>query len=138
PDNVDGQIGVPDGVEDGTGEIPITPVAPPAATPPAINNWAEVMPEYIGGEDAMFAFIRNNLVYPPIERENGIGGNAIVSFVVNEDGHVSDLKTSRATTRNFQRASEEVIAKMPKFRPGRQGDRPVKVRLTVPRKFVSQ
>src|SRR5690606_24657886 len=46
PDNVDGQIGVPDGVEDGTGEIPITPVAPPAATPPAINNWAEVMPEY--------------------------------------------------------------------------------------------
>ncbi|HEY0261870.1 MAG TPA: energy transducer TonB, partial [Chitinophagales bacterium] len=132
-----GQIGVPEGVDGGVNTIPnLVPVAPtPSPTP---VPWAEVMPEFIGGESAMMSFIKNRLEFPVVERENGISGNVIVSFVVNEDGSVSDIKTLKATTKNFQRASEDVVAQFPKFKPGKQGDKPVKVRMTIPIKFVAE
>lgn len=132
--SVGGKIGTPEGVEGGVTTIPnLVPTAPT----PKIEGWAEIMPEFMGGENAMMKFIQGNLDYPIVERENGISGNAIVSFVVNEDGSVSDIKTVKSTTKGFQRASEEVVAKFPRFKPGMQGNKPVKVRLTIPIKFVT-
>ena len=133
----DAPIGTPDGKEGGTGILPPTPVSPPTITPPSIVNYAEEMPEFIGGESAMMEFIRNHVEYPYIEQENGISGMVAVSFVVNEDGSVSNVEGIKSTTNNFKKASENVVAKFPKFKPGRQGGRAVKVRMSIPIKFIA-
>lgn len=136
PTGEPGALGTPDGVEGGTAVIPIPIAVAPA--PPTIVPWAEVMPEFIGGESAMLEFIRNNVYFPNMERENGVSGTAIVSFVINEDGSVSNVEAVKATTGNFKRESEKVVARMPKWKPGRQGGRAVKVRQSIPIKFVAQ
>lgn len=133
----DGALGTPDGEEGGTGIIPSTPTLPPAIAPPSIVNFAEEMPEFIGGESAMMEFIRTHVEYPYIEQENGMSGMVAVSFVVNEDGSVSNVEGIKSTTNNFKKASEKVVAQFPKFKPGRQGGRAVKVRMSIPIKFVA-
>lgn len=133
----EGALGTPEGVEGGMGIIPPTPVAPLTIAPPTIMDFAEEMPEFIGGESAMMEFIRNHVEYPYIEQENGISGTVAVSFVVNEDGSVSNVEGIKSTTNNFKKASEKVVAQFPKFKPGKQGGRAVKVRMSIPIKFVA-
>ena len=133
----DGPIGVPTGEVGGSGAIVVAPEQP-EVTPPTIRDWVEQMPEFPGGEEALLRFIKNHLEYPAREREEGISGSAIVSFVVDENGQVVNVEAVRSTTRGFKNSSESVVAQLPKFRPGKQSGKTVRVRLSVPIKFQTQ
>jgi protein TonB len=134
-----GPIGVPDGEVGGAGPIDVVVVAKPdIVTPPTVLLFAEEMPEFPGGEEALLRFIKNHLEYPAREREEGISGTAIVSFVVDENGQVINVTAVRSSTRGFKSSSEEVVAQLPKFKPGRQSGKNVKVRMSVPIKFQTQ
>ena len=134
-----GPIGVPNGEIGGAGPIDVVVAAKPEViTPPTILSFAEEMPEFPGGEEALLRFIKVNLEYPAREREEGISGSAIVSFVVDENGQVINVTAVRSSTRGFKSSSEEVVAQLPKFKPGRQSGKNVKVRMSVPIKFQTQ
>ena len=93
---------------------------------------AEIMPEFEGGEEALMRFLANNIEYPEFERENLIDGKNAVRFVVNENGSVSNVEVVRKSTSGFDKESIRVVSLLPKFKPGKQGGRNVKVRMVVP------
>jgi hypothetical protein len=64
------------------------------------------MPEFPGGEEALLRFIKNHLEYPAREREEGISGTAIVSFVVDENGQVVNVEAVRF---NYKRLQEVLL-----------------------------
>ncbi len=134
-----GPIGVPTGVEGGAGPIDVVVEhKPEIVVPPTILAFAEEMPEFPGGETALLRYIKDHLEYPAREREEGISGTAIVSFVVDENGQVINVTAVRSSTRGFKSSSEEVVAQLPKFKPGKQSGKNVKVRMSVPIKFQTQ
>lgn len=134
-----GPIGIPTGEVGGAGPIEIVvPKQPDIVQPPVIRDWVEEMPEFPGGEEALLRYIKTHLEYPAREREEGISGTAIVSFVVDENGQVVNVNAIRSTTRGFKSSSEGVVAQLPKFKPGKQSGKNVKVRMSVPIKFQTQ
>jgi protein TonB len=122
------------GTEKGTGIIDIH-VASLSAKESEPVNWAEIMPEYPGGENALMNFLRNHLNYPLYEKENDIQGKAIVSFVIDEKGRVNDVKVVRGVSRGIDNESLRVIRLLPNFTPGMQSGHTVKVRYVIPLDF---
>ena len=129
-----GTKGETPGLENGTAPTLEMHVAAPAKESEPLS-WAQIMPEFPGGEDAMMTFIRNNLRYPSYENEMGIQGKAIVGFVVDEKGKISDVKVVRSVSRGIDQESMRVIKLLPTFSPGMQGGRPVKVKFIIPMDF---
>lgn len=80
----------------------------------------------------MYSFISRHIQYPERERELGVEGKAIISFVVSPEGEITQIKTLRADSKGFSRESERVIGLLPNFIPGQQGGRKVYVRLAIP------
>ena len=96
----------------------------------------EQMPEFPGGgEGALIAYIAKNTKYPAMARENNIEGTVFISFVVEKDGSVSDVKILRGIGGGCDEEAKRVIKNLPNFAPGRQNGRPVRVQFNVPVKF---
>ena len=94
------------------------------------------MPEFPGGTFAMLDFMRSNLNYPDQAKEKGIQGRAIVSFIVNEDGHLSDFRIDRSTdNEELDNEAVRMAKSMPNWKPGSQAGKPVKVRYQLPVNF---
>ena len=98
----------------------------------------EEMPEFPGGEAALHKYIAQSIKYPVIAQENGIQGRVYVSFVINQKGEVTDIKIARGVDPALDKEAMRVISKMPKWKPGKQRGKPVKVSFTVPINFVLQ
>lgn len=99
----------------------------------------EKMPEFPGGTQAMFRFISDNLKYPVIAQENGIQGRVICEFVINKDGSIADLKVVRsAGDPSLDKEAIRLVKLMPKWKPGKQRDKVVRVKYTVPINFKLQ
>lgn len=98
----------------------------------------EQMPEFPGGELEMQKFIVKNIIYPQVERENGISGTVHVSFVVDKDGHINDVKVLRGVNGgpNCDKEAVRVIKSMPQWKGGKQNGRGVPVQINVPIRFV--
>ncbi len=96
---------------------------------------AEVMPEFPGGEDALFSFLSKNLRYPMFERENGITGVVFVSFVVNSTGEIDQIEILRSPSSGFNEEVIRVVKKMPVWKAGIQGGQKVPVRFKLPVRF---
>ncbi len=96
---------------------------------------AEIMPEFPGGEKALLSYLANNVKYPLIAQENGIQGRVYVSFVVDEQGNVFDTEIIRGVDFSLDNEALRVVREMPKWKPGRQGGKAVKVRYFVPVRF---
>ncbi len=86
-------------------------------------------------ETKMLQFIYSNIKYPKFARENGIEGTAYVHFIVDENGNLSNIKCIRGLSKDISQECERVIRSMPKWEPGKQDGRNVKVRSTIPIKF---
>lgn len=95
----------------------------------------EQQPEFTGGYDAMTAFLRDNIKYPEQALKNGESGTVYVSMIINQDGTVSDAKVLRGVSQSIDAEAVRVISIMPRWKPGMQNGRPVKVRFNVPIKF---
>lgn len=100
--------------------------------------YAEEMPVFPGGEAALLSYIAKNVKYPSVAQENGIQGKVNVTFVVNTDGSVSNARVVRAVDPNLDKEALRVVMALPKWKPGKQGGKPVRVSYTVPINFVLQ
>ena len=127
----EGQKGEKPGVKDG--DIGINVVQPPKDIPTL--SVAEFMPEFPGGESALLAFIRNHINYPDYENTMGIQGKAVVGFVVDEYGKVTNVRMLKSVSRGIDRESMRVIQSLPAFKPGMQSGRNVRVSYVVPLDF---
>ena len=98
----------------------------------------EKMPEFPGGMAACLKFLSNNIKYPTISQENGVQGKVIVQFVVNKDGSIVDPVVVRSVDPYLDKEALRVISMMPKWSPGMQRGKPVRVKYTVPVTFRLQ
>ncbi|MDA3880098.1 MAG: energy transducer TonB [Prolixibacteraceae bacterium] len=98
----------------------------------------EEMPVFPGGELALRRWISNNIDYPVIAAENGIQGKVYVTFVVDKDGSVSDARIARGVDPSIDKEALRVVNSLPKWKPGKQRGKPVRVSYTVPINFQLQ
>jgi periplasmic protein TonB len=98
----------------------------------------EDMPEFPGGELALRQFIANSIKYPVIAQENGIQGRVYVTFVVDADGSVSNPRIARGVDPSLDKEALRVVSLLPKWKPGKQRGKPVRVSYTVPINFQLQ
>ena len=99
----------------------------------------ESMPEFPGGQQALFKYLGDNVKYPVIAQENGIQGRVICQFVVNKDGSIVDIEVVRSGgDPSLDKEAVRVIKSMPKWKPGKQRGKPVRVKFTLPVNFKLQ
>ena len=120
-------------------------IAPPVEAPveeeeeEVVFVVVESMPEFPGGAQAMMRYIAENIKYPVIAQENGIQGRVICQFVVEKDGKVSDIQVVRSSGEaSLDKEAQRVIGSMPKWKPGKQRGKPVRVKYTLPVNFRLQ
>ncbi len=120
---------------------------PPMAAPgPAVedgdeNDIFEVVeqnPSFPGGEAELMKWLHKNLKYPPVAQENGIQGKVYIQFVVNKDGSIVDPKIIRSADASLDKEAMRVVQAMPKWTPGKQRGKAVRVRFTLPVTFRLQ
>jgi protein TonB len=98
----------------------------------------ENMPEFPGGELALRKFISSAIKYPSIAQENGIQGKVFVNFVVDRDGRISNAKIARGVDPSIDKEALRVVMTLPKWKPGMQRGKTVRVSYTVPISFQLQ
>lgn len=93
----------------------------------------EEKPKFNGGDANEFSkWVSNHIEYPEIARENGVSGRVMLQFVVNPDGSISNVKVLRGVEESLDKEAVRVVSSSPKWSPGRQRDRAVKVTYTFP------
>ena len=99
----------------------------------------ETMPEFPGGQQALFKYLSENVKYPVIAQENGIQGRVICQFVVNKDGSIVEVEVVRSGgDASLDKEAVRVIKSMPKWKPGKQRGKAVRAKYTVPVNFRLQ
>ena len=122
-------------------EIKYVPVAVEEEEPEeqTIFEVVEQMPEFPnGGMAGLMQYLSKNIKYPTIAQENGTQGRVTVQFVVNKDGSIVDAKVLRGVDPYLDKEAVRVIMGMPKWKPGMQRGKPVRVKYTVPVMFRLQ
>ena len=93
----------------------------------------EQKPSFNGGDANEFSkWVNSKLVYPEIAKENGVQGRVTLQFTVNPDGSVSNVKVLRGVDSSLDKEAVRVVSSSPKWKPGKQRDRAVKVTYTFP------
>ena len=123
-------------------DIAVAAPPPPPAPKPEVSNKVfdvvEEMPHFPGGEAALQAFLSSNTKYPVVAQENGVQGRVIVSFVVERDGSITDVRVVRSVDPSLDREASRVVRSMPRWSPGKQNGSAVRVKYTVPVVFRLQ
>jgi protein TonB len=122
-------------------EIKYVPVAVEEEEPEeqTIFEVVEQMPEFPnGGMAGLMQYLSKNIKYPTIAQENGTQGRVTVQFVVNRDGSIVDAKVLRGVDPYLDKEAIRVISSMPKWKPGMQRGKAVRVKYTVPVMFRLQ
>ncbi|MBS1624021.1 MAG: energy transducer TonB [Bacteroidetes bacterium] len=124
---------------EGKDDAPAVVEAPVIESKPIVEDKiftvVEQMPSYPGGEGAMMKFIQEHINYPDMERENDIQGRVVVGFVVTEDGSLTDIQVKKGVSDGINREALRVVRMLPKFNPGKQQGKPVKVSYVLPIMF---
>lgn len=95
----------------------------------------EDAPEFPGGIDALLKYLKDNIKYPSICRENNIQGRVIVQFVVNKDGRIVEPEVVKGVNPMLDKEALRVISGMPNWKPGKQRGKEVRVKYSVPVNF---
>lgn len=95
----------------------------------------EEQPTPDGGMPAFYDFVRKNLKYPSQARRMGIEGKVFVQFVVDKDGTITDVQAIKGIGAGCDEEAIRVLSKHPKWKPGKQRGRPVRVRMVIPITF---
>ena len=136
-----------EGVKDRTveavrSEIAVAAPPPPPAPKPEVAtkvfDVVEEMPSFPGGQGALMQYLASNIKYPVVAQENGVQGRVIVSFVVERDGSISDVRVARSVDPSLDREAQRVVKSMPRWKPGKQNGSAVRVKYTVPVVFRLQ
>ncbi|MFM9985481.1 MAG: energy transducer TonB [Flavobacteriales bacterium] len=98
-----------------------------------IYSFAEVMPQYPGGDPAMMDFIRKNIVFPESVHDREVfGATTYVEYVVEKDGQVSNVKPLKNPNSDIAKQLVRIVKTFPKYSPGKIDRKPVRVRMMVP------
>jgi protein TonB len=114
------------------------PVKPKPEVENKVFDVVEQMPSFPGGQGALMKYLSENVKYPVVAQENGVQGRVVVSFVVERDGSISDVKVVRSVDPSLDREAARVVKSMPNWIPGKQNGSAVRVKYTVPVSFRLQ
>ncbi|WP_299988046.1 TonB family protein [uncultured Pontibacter sp.] len=100
-------------------------------------SYVQHMPQFQGGEAEMMKFLGTNIQYPAIAKSNGVEGLTVVTFVVETDGKISEVKTVKPLSKETDEEAMRVVKLMSgHWSPGRQNEEVVRVRYTLPIRFA--
>lgn len=96
----------------------------------------ETMPEFPGGQQRLLAYLSENVRYPRVAKENKIQGRVVCSFIVEKNGKINDVQVVRSGgDPSLDKEAVRVIKSMPRWKPGTQEGKPVRVRFNIPINF---
>lgn len=101
-----------------------------------IFSIVEEMPSFPGGDEALLKYLGKNIKYPAIAKDAGIQGTVYVTFVVDEKGDVRDVKVLRSIGGGTDEEAIRVVENMPRWKPGKQRGKSVKVQYNLPIRFT--
>ena len=111
---------------------------PPKEEETKVFDVVEQMPSFPGGPSALFEYLSKNIKYPVVAEENGIQGRVIVTFVVERDGSITDVRVVKSVDPSLDKEAQRVVKSMPRWIPGKQNGSAVRVKYTVPVTFRLQ
>ena len=111
---------------------------PPKVEETKVFDVVEEMPQFPGGPSALFEYLSKNIKYPVVAEENGVQGRVIVTFVVERDGSITDVKVVKSVDPSLDKEAQRVVKSMPHWIPGKQNGSAVRVKYTVPVTFKLQ
>ena len=115
--------------------VPVSIEEAPEPVAEEIFTFVEEYPEFLGGEKALYEYIKNNVNYSELAIKTNIEGTVYVEFVVEKDGSISDVKVLRGIGGGCDEEAVRVVNSMPKWKPGKQRGQPVRVYYTLPIDF---
>lgn len=128
--------------EDDNTAVEIKEVAAPVVVEEVVEEEifqvVEEMPSFPGGMGELMKFLGNNIKYPAVAQENGIQGRVIIQFVVEKDGSVANPVVVKGVDPALDKEALRVVKSMPKWTPGKQRGKAVRVKYTVPVTFRLQ
>jgi protein TonB len=101
-------------------------------------TYVEEMPSFPSGNDALLTFISSHIQYPEIAKRAGVEGKVLVQFVVEKSGEIDDIQVIKGIGAGCDEEAVRVCKMMPKWKPGRQNGKPVRVRMVIPFHFKLQ
>ena len=97
-----------------------------------VYDHVEEMPEFVGGMTAMMKYLQTNLKYPEDAIRQKLGGRVMVQFVVETDGTISNVRVAKTVFPSLDNEAVRVVKAMPKWKPGKENGRTVRVNFTLP------
>ena len=97
-----------------------------------VFDQVEEMPEFPGGMPALIEFLQTNIKYPNDAKKQNVGGRVMVMFVVEPDGSISNVRVARKVFPSLDSEAVRVVKSMPKWKPGKEKGRAVRVNFTLP------
>ncbi len=142
-DKLEGAIGTETkkGTDPGTSVIPEKKTGDGPGTAPEPDNTVhnagtlDVMPEPVGGEKAWANFLNKNLRFPGEAQDQGVSGKVFLSFIIEKDGHLSNITVDRKAGYGFDEEALRVLRLAKAWKPGMQNGQPVRVKYTIPINF---
>ena len=131
------------GNDDANGEVlkakeVIAQPEPPKVEETKVFDVVEQMPSFPGGNAALMSYLSQNTKYPVVAQENGVQGRVVVSFVVERDGSITDVRVVRSVDPSLDKEATRVVKSMPNWIPGKQNGSTVRVKYNVPVSFKLQ
>ena len=115
--------------------VKTTKVTKKTGTTDKVYEVCEQMPTFPGGDAALMKYLSENVKYPALAIKAQEQGRVVVSFTVEKDGAISDVKVARSVTPSLDAEAVRVVKAMPKWTPGKQDGQLVRVRYNVPVSF---
>lgn len=119
-------------------EVPDTVIQYNQPESDRVFSVVEQMPSFPGGMGAMMQYLSSNIKYPKEAEKKGIQGRVLLSFIVQTDGSITDVRISKSVDPSLDKEAIRVVKNMPKWIPGRQNGEPVRVKYTFPVTFRLQ
>ena len=113
----------------------VTDASADAAQADEVLEVSEKMPQFPGGQSGLYRYLSENVRYPYYAEQKRIQGKVIVQFVVDKDGSVTDVKIEKSVHKSLDKEAVRVVKKMPKWIPGEQDGKPVRVLYHMPVNF---
>ena len=102
---------------------------------PEVFDVVEQMPEFPGGPEALMQFLTENVCYPEAALKAGVQGRVLVTFIVDTEGRVNNAKVVKKVNDDLDAEAIRVVGSMPRWKPGKQNGKVVRVRYTMPISF---
>ena len=119
-------------------EVIAQPEPPKHEEESKVFDVVEQMPSFPGGQGALLEYLASHVKYPVVAQENGVQGRVVVSFIVEKDGSITDVRVVRSVDPSLDREAQRVVSSMPRWTPGKQNGSAVRVKYTVPVTFRLQ